>query len=131
MSQDIKLPAAIAAEYVAGFQRMSQASTELHILVCRICGTCCKLEHVGDDPRPHRGCIITAEYAYENANCRGCNRVVGLGLDAENDTLSEARSDVCEWARKVARFQASIAEARIAEVEERLAVLEALLLPAS
>lgn len=119
------LPAAIAAEYVAGFRQIEQACTELHIQVCRICGTCCKLTRVGDDPRPNRGCIVTAEYAYEGTNCRGCNMVRGDGVHPDNDTLASLRSDTVEWGRQVARFQANVAEAHVAEVEARLATLEA------
>lgn len=119
------LPATIAAEYESGHRQMEQACTDLHIHVCRICGTACKLVRVGPDVRPSRGCILTAEYAEEGANCRGCNMVRGDGVDTDSDTLAEVRRDVVEWGRQVARFQASIAEARVAEVEERLATLEA------
>lgn len=119
------LPAAIAAEYEVGFRQMEQACTEVHIHVCRICGTCCKLVRIGPDVRPSRGCILTAMYADEDASCRGCNVVRGDGIDTENDNESCVRSDVVNLARQVARFQASVAEARVTEVEQRLAALEA------
>jgi hypothetical protein len=120
VNAETTLPASIAAEYVAQFNQMDQPWTTMKVVVCRLCGGICRLDRDGTDPRPTAGCIITAEYADEHDRCSACREFYNPDRFVSQDSASNVRDDAWTWASAVARFQARIAEARVAKVEVQL-----------
>lgn len=123
MATDTSMPEAIAHGYTVMVNQMRQDCTELHILVCRVCGTVCDRDRVGPDPRPARGCIVTAKYANEANPCGACRGFASPDSHYEA-TPREIQWAAWQWATGVIEFQSSVADARIAEVTARLVDLE-------